>query len=77
MNEIFSLVGQIKEVYEMITDPDMDEQVVNDTLEGLMGELSVRFRHQRSRRCAYRALSAQRRRYRKATRQAGHGDRRV
>lgn len=41
MNELFNLVGQIKEVYEMITDPEIDEQVVNDTLEGLMGELSV------------------------------------
>ena len=41
MNELFNLVGQIKEVYEMMTDPDIDEQVVNDTLEGLMGELSV------------------------------------
>jgi hypothetical protein len=41
MNELFNLVGQIKEVYEMMTDPEVDEQVVNDTLEGLMGELSV------------------------------------
>ena len=41
MNELFNLVGQIKEVYDMMTDPDIDEQVVNDTLEGLMGELSV------------------------------------
>lgn len=41
MNELFNLAGQIKEVYEMMTDPEIDEQVVNDTLEGLMGELSV------------------------------------
>lgn len=41
MNELFNLVGQIKEVYELMTDPEIDEQVVNDTLEGLMGELSV------------------------------------
>ena len=41
MNELFNLVGQIKEIYELMTDPEIDEQVVNDTLEGLMGELSV------------------------------------
>lgn len=39
--EIFDLTGQIKEVYEMMTDPEIDEQVVKDTLEALMGELSV------------------------------------
>lgn len=41
MNELFSLVGQYKEVYEMLTDPEIDEQVVKDTLEGLMGEIEV------------------------------------
>lgn len=41
MKEIFDIVGQIKEVYDMMTDPEIDEQVVNDTLEALMGELSV------------------------------------
>lgn len=39
--EIFDLTGQIKEVYDMMTDPEIDEQTVIDTLEGLMGELSV------------------------------------
>lgn len=41
MNELFSLVGQYREVYEMLTDPEIDEEVVNDTLEGLMGEIEV------------------------------------
>ena len=41
MNELFNLVGQYKEVYEMLTDPEIDEQVVKDTLEGLMGEIEI------------------------------------
>lgn len=41
MNELFSLVGKYKEVYDMLTDPEIDEQVVKDTLEGLMGEIEV------------------------------------
>lgn len=41
MNELFSLVGQYKEVYEMLTDPEVSEDVVKDTLEGLMGEIEV------------------------------------
>lgn len=41
MNELFSLVGQYQEVYDMLTDPEIDEEVVNDTLEGLMGEIEV------------------------------------
>lgn len=41
MNELFNLVGQYREVYEMLTDPEIDEEVVNDTLEGLMGEIEV------------------------------------
>ena len=40
MNELFNLVGQYQQVYDMITDPDIDEQVVLDTLEGLAGEIS-------------------------------------
>lgn len=39
MSELFSLVGQYQQVYDMITDPDVDEQIVKDTLEGLMGEI--------------------------------------
>lgn len=41
MNELFNLVGQYQEVYDMLTDPEVDEQIVNDTLEGLMGEIEV------------------------------------
>ncbi len=41
MNELFSLTNQYKEVYEMLTDPEVDDEVVNDTLEGLMGEIEV------------------------------------
>lgn len=41
MNELFNLVGQYKEVYEMITDPEVDDEVVKDTLEGLMGEIEI------------------------------------
>lgn len=41
MNELFSLAGQYQEVYDLLTDPDIDEQVINDTLEGLMGEIEV------------------------------------
>lgn len=41
MNELFNLAGQYREVYDLLTDPDIDEQVINDTLEGLMGEIEV------------------------------------
>ena len=41
MNELFNLVGQYQQVYDMITDPDIDEQVINDTLEGLAGEIEA------------------------------------
>ena len=41
MNEIFDVVGRYREVYEMLTDPEVDEEVVTDTLEGLVGELEV------------------------------------
>lgn len=41
MNELFKVVGQYMQVYDMLTDPDIDDEVVNDTLEGLMGEIEV------------------------------------
>ena len=41
MNELFNLVGQYREVYDMMTDPEVDDEVVKDTLEGLMGEIEV------------------------------------
>ena len=40
MSELFNLVGQYQQVYDMITDPEIDEQVIVDTLEGLAGEIS-------------------------------------
>ena len=42
MNEIFNLVGEYKEVYDMLTDPEMDEETVNGTLEAIMGEIEVK-----------------------------------
>ena len=41
MSELFNLVGQYREVYEMLTDPEIDEQTVIDTLEGLTGEIEI------------------------------------
>ena len=41
MQELFNLVGQYRQVYEMLTDPEIDEEVVNDTLEALIGEIEV------------------------------------
>lgn len=41
MNELFKIANQYLQVYDMLTDPDIDEQVVNDTLEALMGEIEV------------------------------------
>lgn len=39
MSELFNLVGQYQQVYDLLTDPEVDQQVVQDTLEGLMGEI--------------------------------------
>ena len=41
MNELFNLIGQYQQAFDYLTDPEIDEQVVNDTLEGLMGEIEV------------------------------------
>ena len=41
MSELFNLVGQYQQVYDMMTDPDIDQQIATDTLEGLMGEIEV------------------------------------
>ena len=41
MSELFSLVGQYQQAYDILTDPEIDEQIVKDTLEGLMGEIEV------------------------------------
>jgi len=42
MNELFNLVGEYKEVYEMLTDPEVDDEVVKDTLEAIVGEIEVK-----------------------------------
>ena len=41
MNELFHIAQQYQEVYDMMTDPEVDDEVVKDTLEGLMGEIEV------------------------------------
>lgn len=43
MGSIFDLVGAYKELYAMLTDADeSDEQVINDTLEAVVGEIEVK-----------------------------------
>ena len=42
MNELFNLVGEYREVYNMLTDPEIDEETVNGTLEAIMGEIEVK-----------------------------------
>ena len=39
---LVKLVGQWQEVAEMMLDPDVDEQIVTDTLEGIGGEIAVK-----------------------------------
>ena len=40
---LFSLVGEYKELYSMLTDADEEEeQIINDTLEGVKGEIEVK-----------------------------------
>ena len=41
-NSIFDINGELHELYEMGTDPDIDPQVFADTLEALKGELEVK-----------------------------------
>lgn len=42
MSTLFDLVGQYQQAYDILTDPENDEQIVKDTLEGLMGEIEVK-----------------------------------
>ena len=42
MATLFEIVDDMKELYEMATDPDVDPQVFQDTLEGLKGMLEVK-----------------------------------
>ncbi len=39
---LFDIVGEFEELYAMASDEQMDEQVFNDTLEALTGELEVK-----------------------------------
>ena len=41
-NELFDLVGEYKDLYEMLTDETVDEQTVKDTLEAVEGEIEVK-----------------------------------
>ena len=42
MSTLFEIVGDMRELYEMATDPDIDPEVFQDTLEGLTGMLEVK-----------------------------------
>ena len=39
---LYELTGQFLELLEMMDDPDIDEQVIIDTLEGVSGEIEVK-----------------------------------
>lgn len=41
-NSIFDISGEMQELYLMGTDPDVDPQVFEDTLEALKGELEIK-----------------------------------
>lgn len=41
-NTLFSLVDDMQSLYEMGTDPDLDPQVLTDTLESVMGSIEVK-----------------------------------
>ena len=42
MATLFEIVGDMRDLYEMATDPDIDPEVFQDTLEGLTGMLEVK-----------------------------------
>ena len=42
MNNIFNLIDEYNTLYDMLTDPEADEQVVIDTLEGVTGEIEIK-----------------------------------
>ena len=43
MESLFSLVGEYKELYALLTDTDeQDQQIVEDTLEGVVGAIEVK-----------------------------------
>lgn len=42
MSSLFQLQNEFQELYNMMTDPECDEEVVMDTLEAVMGEFEVK-----------------------------------
>lgn len=42
MSSLFELQNEFQELYNMMTDPDVDDQVLQDTLEAVMGEFEVK-----------------------------------
>ena len=42
MGSLFDITAEYQALYELATDPECDEQVFQDTLEGIMGELEVK-----------------------------------
>lgn len=42
MGTLFELTNEFRALYELMTEPDTDEQIISDTLEGLKGELEVK-----------------------------------
>ena len=42
MGSLFDITAEFMALYELATDPECDEQIFQDTLEGLMGELEVK-----------------------------------
>lgn len=42
MGTLFDITEDFRSLYELATDPECDEQVFQDTLEGLMGELEIK-----------------------------------
>lgn len=42
MQTLYELTGQYKELLEMVNDPDVDEEVLKDTLDGIDGEIEVK-----------------------------------
>lgn len=42
MPRLFDLVGEYNELYDLMTDPEVDEDILLDTLEGLEGEIEVK-----------------------------------
>lgn len=42
MESLFALTAQYNELYDMLTDESVDEEVVVDTLDGILGEIEVK-----------------------------------